>query len=382
MGKYIKEFRNHVKYEEFINNYDIDLITPNISYCNRENETHYNAKVKQDYSKRYLTFSTLEDTTFSFSTNNIDYSLDNGKTWETLVAGTNTPTINAGKAVLWKASGLTPTSSAGIGTFSSTGKFNAKGNIMSLVSGDNFQNNSTLSNYQFYKLFYNCVNLNDVKNLILPATTMTQKCYSYMFYGCNLITVAPNLPAMELNGDNCYEYMFYNCTSLKYLKPSFISYGVREDYQLYAWLNGTSNGLYIKDPSCPVAINSGDDSGSLQIPITWTLKSSFIVKSIDQEGIFTTTPAMWILIGGFLNTGMEVTLNNIKFTGSITSASGGTNATLYTFEGISNNNETLTLKQRYFSDRTGSSYTSVQYKITGINFQIGDVIEYEYTKLN
>ena len=139
MGKYIKEFRNHAKYEEFINNYDdIDLIAPNISYCNRENETHYNAKVKQDYSKKYLTFSTLEDTTFSFSINNIDYSLDNGETWETLVAGTNTPTINAGKTVLWKASGLTPTSSAGIGTFSSTGKFNAKGNIMSLVNGDNF----------------------------------------------------------------------------------------------------------------------------------------------------------------------------------------------------------------------------------------------------
>jgi hypothetical protein len=34
-----------------------------------------------------------------------------------------------------------------------------------------------------------------------------------MFYDCTSLTIAPELPATTL-ADNCYQYMFYNCASL------------------------------------------------------------------------------------------------------------------------------------------------------------------------
>lgn len=91
-----------------------------------------------DYSKRYLTFEAIEDSKFFFSTNALQYSLNNGSTWTTLAANTYTPTVNAGSKILWKQTGLTPSSSSGIGTFSATGNFNVSGNIMSLYYGDSF----------------------------------------------------------------------------------------------------------------------------------------------------------------------------------------------------------------------------------------------------
>jgi hypothetical protein len=50
----------------------------------------------------YLTFEALEDTTFTFSKNDLQYSIDNGVTWTTLAKGTASPTINTGNKILWK----------------------------------------------------------------------------------------------------------------------------------------------------------------------------------------------------------------------------------------------------------------------------------------
>lgn len=208
MDKYLKNFDTHSDYNTYTQS--ANFTRPNVSVCTQQKEVHYNPK---DYSKKYLTFRALEDGTFSFSTNNIQYSLNNGNTWSTLTAGNNTPTVTKGNKILWKASGLTADIDNGIGTFSSTGKFNIEGNIMSLVDGDNFINSMTLSSFQFYKLFNACANLISAKHLVLPATTLNQKCYSSMFYNCTSLIKAPELPAIILV-NNCYEYMFSGCTAL------------------------------------------------------------------------------------------------------------------------------------------------------------------------
>ena len=91
-----------------------------------------------DYSKDYLTFTALENTTFGFTEHSLQYSLDDGTTWATLSAGSSTPTVTAGNKIMWKQTGLTPSQSSGIGAFSATGNFEASGNIMSLYYGDNF----------------------------------------------------------------------------------------------------------------------------------------------------------------------------------------------------------------------------------------------------
>ena len=167
------------------------------------------------YEEQYLTFEALEDGSFSFSQNDLQYSLDDGVTWQTLTAGTSTPTISAGNKILWKQTGLTPVSNNGIGTFSSTHKFNVYGNIMSLLYGDDFivQNDLSGLDWLFFKLFYQCTSLISAENLILQAQYLVLNCYKWMFMNCSSLTKAPELPANNL-APNCYDSMFYGCTSL------------------------------------------------------------------------------------------------------------------------------------------------------------------------
>jgi hypothetical protein len=106
------------------------------------------------------------------SVNACEYSLD-GRTWNSLSAATNTPTVNAGKKIYFRGN-LTPNSSNGIGTFTISKKCNVKGNIMSLIHGDDFKGKTDLTgkNYAFRYLFKNCTKLVDASELILPATTL------------------------------------------------------------------------------------------------------------------------------------------------------------------------------------------------------------------
>jgi len=168
------------------------------------------------YSRKYLTFKALEDGTFSFSGNSIDYSLDDGVTWTTLASEANTPTVEAGKTIMWRGQ-LTPDSenNNGIGTFSSSGNFDAYGNVMSLMYGNSFYGETDLSgkDYAFKGLFDGCIGLNMANYLQLPATTLAYYCYVYMFANCASLVNMPKLPAtITVGGD--YQYMFANCTSL------------------------------------------------------------------------------------------------------------------------------------------------------------------------
>ena len=161
----------------------------------------------EDY---YLTIEALEnDLTVSFSTNTIQYSTDNCQTWIELPADTATPAINTGDMISFKASGLVPEESAGIGTFTVNKNFNLKGNAMSMLFGDEGKNSYDLTGYTyaFYGLFNECYTLQSVSKNFLPATKLADSCYAHMFYGCSSLVTAPQLPATKL-ADSCYENMF------------------------------------------------------------------------------------------------------------------------------------------------------------------------------
>lgn len=192
-----------------------------------------------DYSQDYLTFVPTEPygCTFSCTNNSISYSLDNGSTWGNLA--NDMPIVMNNEKMLVKASGITPTSTNGIGTFSSPGQFEVEGNIMSLVSGDNFTQATTIANYQFLGLFSGCTGLTSAENMVipvnhmpvsactrmfwdcsnltaspaLPATTLASTCYGWMFRGCSSLATAPALPATTL-AQSCYQAMFSNATGL------------------------------------------------------------------------------------------------------------------------------------------------------------------------
>lgn len=235
--KYLTRFQSHNEYERA----DAE---PSVSFCYNEDEVHYNVA---DFSQDYLTFVALEAGTFSFSINNLQYSVDKGQTWNTLTAGQQTPTIEKDNTIMWKQIGLTPDTTDGIGTFSSTGRFIARGNIMSLYYGDNFADQLDLTGKPsaFRRLFQSCRKLISAKGLslpattlsdscyrnffndtghamgllygpdILPATTLATYCYHTFFQGCANLIAAPVLPATNL-AEYCYAYMFSYCSGLKY----------------------------------------------------------------------------------------------------------------------------------------------------------------------
>lgn len=131
----------------------------------------------------------------------------------------------------------------------STNNVELSGNIMSLVDEENFATITTMEGASFAGLFAGNKDLIgdegtfiiNASGLLLPATTLSQNCYSRMFAGCSLLTDtpvelpaltlapgcysnmfegcgmlsdAPHLPATELVTE-CYENMFYGCGSLK-----------------------------------------------------------------------------------------------------------------------------------------------------------------------
>lgn len=92
-------------------------------------------------------------------------------------------------------------------------EYNVGGNIMSLLYGENFENETTLENNNIFDHLFAYSGVVDASKLILPATTLTKNCYSGMFVNCTSLTSAPALPATTLT-KGCYSGMFQDCVSL------------------------------------------------------------------------------------------------------------------------------------------------------------------------
>ena len=187
--------------------------------------TVYQEAATSDFSKEPLTFNILSAGKINWTASEtsivktIEYKLNNGA-WVSITsnAGETAPTItvNFGDKIQFRGNNTQyATSSSNYNSFSgSTASFEVEGNIMSLIYGDDFKNNSTISSDNtFVGLFRGCTKLVSAENLVLPATTLARSCYSNMFYGCKSLTTAPVLPATTLER-SCYSNMFYGCTSL------------------------------------------------------------------------------------------------------------------------------------------------------------------------
>ena len=186
------------------------------------NVTAYQAA---DFSTKPLTFNILSAGTINWKADDssiaktINYKLNNGE-WTSITSntGSSAPTIevSSGDKLQFRGNNAQYGNSySRCNSFSgSTALFEVEGNIMSLIYGDNFKNKLTISSgYTFASLFKGCTNLVSAKNLVLPATTLAESCYSNMFNSCTSLTTAPELPARTLK-DKCYQNMFRNCTSL------------------------------------------------------------------------------------------------------------------------------------------------------------------------
>ena len=174
-----------------------------------------------DYATEYFTIESLEDNNqigiVESGRPSISMSRDK-QTW-TNVTPDATPTyfitLNVGEKVYIKGNNYAYNEQwSEQDYFTSTGRFNVSGNIMSLLYEDDFQNKTILeSSCAFRRLFANANKLVSAEHLVLPATTLAGYCYGHMFLGCTSLNKAPKLPATNLS-NMCYEHMFEGCTSL------------------------------------------------------------------------------------------------------------------------------------------------------------------------
>lgn len=248
-----------------------------------------------DYSLDYLTLVPLESGTFKYfkkgTGNNIEYSTDSGTTWTSLAPNTVTPTISANEKILWRGNISPGTSSSSEGTviFSSTGQFDAEGNPLSIIYGDNFTGKTSTPQYACSSMFSGCTNLINAENIslhetsigraaypnmfwgctslisapILPATSLGDYCYSRMFQNCSSITAAPELPATTLRTGS-YKNMFNGCSSLNYIKMLATTTSASDC--LTDWVVGVAaNGTFVKDA------NKTLPTGTNGIPSGWTV---------------------------------------------------------------------------------------------------------------
>lgn len=254
------------------------------------------------YKKEYLSFEILSGGTINWfryygnsgDSKTIEYSLDNGATWQSITsdASPNTPTITveAGDVVKFRGDNEYYGTYDYVNTFSgSTAVFNVYGNIMSLVDSVNYQNLSSVTEYAFEGLFGN-TNVVEANNLVLPAvvladwcytslfsrcskltkapelpaTTLAVGCYSHMFASCNSLEKAPELPAPIL-AERCYEYMFYGYPKINYIKCLATDISAHESTKIWVW-GLPSAGTFVK--ACGMEDWTTGDNG---IPSGWTV---------------------------------------------------------------------------------------------------------------
>lgn len=190
-------------------------------------------EAKADGTKIYFLSHSSEEHTCS-----IDVSTDNGQTWtevtsETYSDGNNTPiaTLDTGEKMLVRGdnpnglsyySQLTDDKESG-GSFYVDGEAFVCGNVMSLLSKNDFQSMTDVPDYAFTFLFgeldwkwKNDTSLfsHPTNKILLPATTLGEGCYYAMFSGCSNLTIAPELPAVTMK-DNCYQFMLQACGMTK-----------------------------------------------------------------------------------------------------------------------------------------------------------------------
>ena len=180
-------------------------------------------------SIQYLCFTAEENgatvsyVNFAGNAPDVQYSIDGGNTWSAL--GDRVPVVLQQKGDKVYFRGNNPDGfSHEIPTaaqmdlerikhtrFQMSGRIAASGNVMSLIDGEG-STTTIPCECCFSRLFYYCNSLTTAPEL--PATVLTNNCYDAMFYMCENITKIPALPAKEL-AMSCYMNMFAYCRQLK-----------------------------------------------------------------------------------------------------------------------------------------------------------------------
>ena len=268
---------------------------------------------EHDYSKDYLTLKVLTPGTIMWravggETKTIEYSLNKGA-WTSITSTADGVAINvaAGDSVRLRGSNTTyATSNTAYSAFGGqnsgdggTATYDIEGNTMSLLYGDNFENATDLTNtsYHFCSMFKYSGAVS-AKNMVLPALTLKRACYRAMFSYATHLTEAPALPATtlaqhcywymfqgtlisespELNAQTlvtqCYGGMFEGCGSIHKITCKAVD-GFGANQALQSWVsNVPSTGQFVKSSSA-----TSWPTGSAGIPTGWTVYDDMILET-------------------------------------------------------------------------------------------------------
>ena len=258
---------------------------------------------------------------YNNNTRTIEYS-KNGGAWTSITSSivSSAPSISVVSGDTLQLRGYNTEYGADIYSvgsyFSSTCQFKAKGNIMSLVDGDNYSGlTSFTSGWTFAHLFQFCTGLTDVSELLLPATGLTEGCYGDMFRNCTSIVTAPILPATTL-ANNCYRYMFMDCTSLSAI--TCLAEDITASNCTYTWVSGVSQTGYFSGSTL-----AGWTLDSVNgVPIGWGSNLVVDYKSMSLTfNIISGGTIYWVASDTAATKTIEYKLNDGEWT-SITSDTG------------------------------------------------------------
>ncbi len=146
----------------------------------------------------------------------VEYSIDSTDWVTTIPKYTNTIKLEKGQKVYFRGDNKAYGNSSYYSAIAASAPLYIYGNIMSLIDSKGFGKLKKLeAEYAFARLFSenSYIRNHPEKDLILPATSLSNNCYYYMFRGCTSLTKAPDLPAKTLAA-SCYRGMFFGCTSL------------------------------------------------------------------------------------------------------------------------------------------------------------------------
>ena len=221
---------------------------------------------KVPFEEQYLTIEPVSAGTLYFGKNrdeeivypdlDIEFSVDGGA-WKSYSASTaEEKELSAGAKVRLR--GTNSAYNFGgmhkgyyIGIFGSD--YRMYGNVMSMIYGDNFSGQTAFTEpYAIAQLFEKHTTLQggliDAKNIILPATTLTQGCYYCLFWE-QPIPVSPKLIAENVP-IYAYESMFLSCRYLRevYCIATNLAYKATLDWFKYAEA-GQGGCVFYKHPN-------------------------------------------------------------------------------------------------------------------------------------
>lgn len=324
MGKYIHLFQTK---EEFNQAVEDKYTEPWVSYTKGEDKLDYNMPEERMRRTPFTIEATQGGTTIYFRQSlyaandgldplKVEVSADNGETWAEVTAapaeddvpGAILVELDKGEKVLIRGRNE---AYGYFNTNDSDGMENCNfyadkpcyvyGNIMSLIGDDNFARLQKVKEYAFACFFsdydevldWSWVLSKEGEELLLPATTLANSCYKYMFFGCTGLTVAPELPATTLVNscygnmfrdctgltsapelpattltESCYSNMFQGCSNLAYIKAMFTT--TPGSSYTTIWVRGVkATGTFIKNSAA-----TWNETGDNGVPSGWTVETA------------------------------------------------------------------------------------------------------------